>query len=86
MILFFLAVILILVAVTYWYMRLPQFGRPPAGERFQLMQQSPRFKKGKFENLRFTPTLTEGYSMWGVIKSSCLQSCRADDQRIAYLQ
>lgn len=68
MILFFLAVILILVAVTYWYMRLPQFGRPPAGERFQLMQQSPRFKKGKFENLRFTPTLTEGYSMWGVIK------------------
>ncbi|MBO9618553.1 MAG: MBL fold metallo-hydrolase [Niabella sp.] len=68
MILFFFVVILILVAATNVYIRLPQFGRAPRGERLQLIKQSRQFKNGKFENISFTPTLTEGYSMWGVIK------------------
>ena len=48
-------------------MRQQQFGKAPAGKRLQQLQQSPNYKEGKFQNIHFTPTLTEGYSMAGVM-------------------
>lgn len=44
-----------------------QFGKAPAGKRLEQLQQSPNFKDGKFQNIHFTPTLSEGYSMAGVM-------------------
>jgi L-ascorbate metabolism protein UlaG (beta-lactamase superfamily) len=49
------------------YMLQKQFGKAPAGKRVQQLQQSPNYKDGKFQNIHFTPTLAEGYSMVGVM-------------------
>lgn len=62
-----LSIVLILGAATFLYMRLPKFGEAPKGKRLAQLQQSPNFKNGKFENLEFTPSLTEGYSMLGLL-------------------
>jgi L-ascorbate metabolism protein UlaG (beta-lactamase superfamily) len=35
----------------YIFMRQPQFGRSPAGERLEQIKESPNYKNGKFENL-----------------------------------
>jgi L-ascorbate metabolism protein UlaG (beta-lactamase superfamily) len=48
-------------------MYLQQFGKAPRGKRLEQLQRSPNYKEGKFQNLHFTPTLTEGYSMTGVM-------------------
>ncbi|MBL7699222.1 MAG: MBL fold metallo-hydrolase [Chitinophagaceae bacterium] len=43
------------------------FGKAPAPDKLELISKSPHFKKGKFHNVSFTPTLVEGYSYWGLI-------------------
>lgn len=48
-------------------MKLPKFGKKPAGERMSLLQKSPNFKNGKFVNLKHTPEIAEGYTYTGVI-------------------
>ena len=45
--------------VVFAYMQLPRFGRLPRGERLKLIQQSPNFKDGIFQNLNPTPQLAE---------------------------
>lgn len=45
----------------------PQFGKTPAGKRLDRLKQSPHYKEGKFQNIHFTPTITKGYSMMGVM-------------------
>lgn len=44
-----------------------QFGKAPSGTRLAAIQQSPNYKDGKFQNIHYTPTLTKGYSMLGVL-------------------
>lgn len=51
----------------FLFMQHPQFGKKPSGERLRLIQKSPQYKNGKFENQNFTPDLTEGYTMSGVL-------------------
>ncbi|WP_020560103.1 MBL fold metallo-hydrolase [Thiofilum flexile] len=63
----FLIILLALVSGIWLYMQTPKFGKDPSGERLERIKQSPHFKEGKFANLHFTPTLTEGYSMFGVL-------------------
>lgn len=63
----FLSTILLLVIATFIFLKHPQFGRAPSGKRLEHLQQSPHYKDGKFQNIHFTPTITEGYSMTGVI-------------------
>ncbi|MGX5687849.1 MBL fold metallo-hydrolase [Arcticibacter tournemirensis] len=62
-----LGITLLLVTVTYFYMRQPQFGKAPRGKRLERLQKSPHYKDGKFQNIHFTPITTEGYSMAGVM-------------------
>lgn len=63
-----LSTLLITLAVaTYFYMKRDVFGESPAGARLERIKKSPNFKDGKFVNLTYTPSLTEGYSMAGVI-------------------
>lgn len=56
-----------LVVTTFFYMQQPQFGKAPKGKRLELLQKSPNYKNGKFQNIHFTPSLTEGYSMTSVL-------------------
>jgi L-ascorbate metabolism protein UlaG (beta-lactamase superfamily) len=62
----FLVIIGILIAIVSLYTRQPKFGRKPRGKRLQTIRKSPHYKKGKFQNLRHTPSLTEGHSYAGV--------------------
>jgi L-ascorbate metabolism protein UlaG (beta-lactamase superfamily) len=55
----------IMVAI---FLQQPKFGKTPVGKRLQLIKQSPHYKKGKFENLSYTPDLTEGATYYSVIK------------------
>ena len=44
-----------------------QFGKAPSGARLAAIQQSSHYRDGKFQNIHHTPSLTEGYSMPGVL-------------------
>lgn len=57
----------ILVSATMLYMQQKKFGKNPKGARLERIKQSPNFKNGKFQNLSFTPDLTEGYSYAGIL-------------------
>ncbi|RYG11711.1 MAG: MBL fold metallo-hydrolase, partial [Chitinophagaceae bacterium] len=62
-----LALALLLVVATYLYMRSPKFGKAPSGKRLERIIQSPNYKDGKFQNFHYTPDLTKGYSMLGIM-------------------
>jgi len=57
------SILLLCVLAVFFYMRRAEFGIAPSGVRLELIKQSPNFKKGKFQNVHFTPMMTEGYSM-----------------------
>jgi len=59
-----------LVIAAWLYMRQNKFGKHPNGARLERIKQSPNFKSGKFQNLRKTPTLTEGHNYLEVIYKS----------------
>lgn len=61
--LIFICILLTLTALAFIYMQQPQFGRSPQGKRLERIKQSPNFKDGSFQNISFTPFVTEGYSM-----------------------
>lgn len=48
-------------------MQQPQFGKSPSGERLKRIMQSANYKDGRFRNRTERPTISEGYSMAGVI-------------------
>lgn len=58
-----ISILLLGVAAVFVFMRQAQFGKAPVGERLELMKQSANYRDGKFQNVHFTPMLTEGYSM-----------------------
>ncbi|MBO9583832.1 MAG: MBL fold metallo-hydrolase [Flavobacterium sp.] len=58
----FLILLFILVIAVYFFLQHPKFGKAPSGERLTLIQNSPQYKNGKFENQSFTPDLAEGAS------------------------
>ncbi|MBL3656375.1 MBL fold metallo-hydrolase [Fulvivirga sediminis] len=62
-----IGVVVAVVIATYFYMSQDLFGKKPEGERLERMSKSSHFKDGVFENFHHTPTLTEGYSMMGVM-------------------
>lgn len=61
------SVLAILVIAVIFFLNQPQFGKAPSGEQLDRISKSPQFKDGKFQNLSFTPTLTDGYSMSGIL-------------------
>ena len=60
--LYFLLVVLLLVAIVVIFINTPKFGRTAHGSRQAEIMRSPNFKDGSFKNLSFTPQLTEGAS------------------------
>ncbi|MCF6132914.1 MBL fold metallo-hydrolase [Flavobacterium wongokense] len=63
----FISIAAVLLLFGFWFLNRPMFGKAPSGERLKRIQQSPQYKDGKFQNFHFTPTLTEGYSMPGLL-------------------
>jgi len=62
-----LSIIAILSLILIIYMQHPQFGRAASGKRLERMKRSKNYRNGAFANLSYTPSLTEGYSMTGVL-------------------
>jgi L-ascorbate metabolism protein UlaG (beta-lactamase superfamily) len=56
------------VLVVWAYMKQPQFGKAPSGDRLVQIMQSPNFRDGAFQNLSFTPPLAEGASYSKVMR------------------
>jgi L-ascorbate metabolism protein UlaG (beta-lactamase superfamily) len=65
--------LILVIAITVWlFMRQPQFGKLPEGERKLKISRSPNFKDGQFRNLNVTPAITEGASYFSVMKKFLL--------------
>lgn len=58
-------IIVVLAILTFFYLKQPQFGQNPSGERLSRIEKSVHYKDGRFHNIVETPTLTKGYSLWG---------------------
>ena len=67
--------------VTFIILGQNKFGKLPSGERLARVEASPNYKNGKFHNLNFTPELTEGYSMWRVLKETIFTKNKPKTQR-----
>jgi len=64
LILFSIAILLFLL--VFFYMKQAKFGKLPNGKRLEIIQKSPNYKDGKFQNLSPTPSLAEGTSSFKV--------------------
>jgi len=64
----FLSIVVLLVLSIGIFVRLPQFGKLPSGERLERIKKSPHYKEGQFQNIHFTPNLVEGVSIATVMK------------------
>jgi L-ascorbate metabolism protein UlaG (beta-lactamase superfamily) len=68
-----MAILLLSVAgiaaiAVFIFIRQPQFGKQPSGERLERVKKSPNYRDGKFQNLHHTPDLAEGVSYYKVMK------------------
>ncbi|MGC4042063.1 MAG: hypothetical protein QM710_15065 [Flavobacterium sp.] len=57
-----------IVLFAIYFLNQPILGKAPNGNRLERIRKSPNYKDGKFQNIHFTPTLSEGYSMSGIIR------------------
>ena len=62
-----LVIIGVISIAIYFFMQQANFGKLPEGDRLELIKQSPNFRDGKFQNLRYTPDLTEGETIFTVL-------------------
>jgi L-ascorbate metabolism protein UlaG (beta-lactamase superfamily) len=63
-----LILILVMVAVIFFFMRQPSFGNRAHGERLEKIRRSPNFRNGQFQNLSSTPSLSEEASYYGIFR------------------
>ncbi|MGS0748371.1 MBL fold metallo-hydrolase [Halpernia sp. GG3] len=63
----FLIILAIIFTVICIFLHQPTFGKAPSGKRLERIKKSQHYKNGAFDNLSFTPQLTEGYSMTKVM-------------------
>lgn len=59
--------IAVLLVLLYFATNRNVFGATPAGKRLERMKQSKYYKDGQFQNLSYTPSIAEGYSMLKVM-------------------
>ena len=62
-----ITLLILSLAIIFYFLFHPRFGKRPAGERLDLIQKSPQYKNGRFENENFTPELAEGYGFYDVL-------------------
>lgn len=66
MLLFLLFLVLLTVGIFFFINSAP-FGKRPTGERRERILSSPNYREGRFQNLSYTPDLTEGVSYLSVL-------------------
>ncbi|WP_312825500.1 MBL fold metallo-hydrolase [Epilithonimonas sp.] len=59
--------LILFLALAFYIYNLPVFGGKAEGKRLIRMKQSPNYKEGVFQNLSFTPSLAEGFTMRKVL-------------------
>ena len=65
---FLLILVVVFVVGINLFLQQEQFGKRPTGMRLELIKNSPNYKNNAFQNLSHTPSLTEGVSMYAVLK------------------
>jgi L-ascorbate metabolism protein UlaG (beta-lactamase superfamily) len=70
----FISLGLLLAAATFLFMKQAKFGQAPSGEHLSKITQSANYDKGEFRNLIFTPDLSEGYSMMGIMYDQLIKN------------
>lgn len=65
----FILLLLVLASgvTTFFYMKQAKFGKLANGDRLERIKKSPNYRDGSFQNINYTPELTEGYSMGAVL-------------------
>ena len=61
-------IIVLLILVVYIFLRQPQFGKLPTGERLAKIKNALNYQNGSFQNESITPDLSEGATYFSVIK------------------
>jgi L-ascorbate metabolism protein UlaG (beta-lactamase superfamily) len=70
----FISIALILAVATFFFMKQAQFGQAPSGKHLAKITQSENHDGVAFKNINFTPDLTEGYSMMGIMYDQFFKS------------
>ncbi|MGJ1268586.1 MBL fold metallo-hydrolase [Sphingobacterium spiritivorum] len=70
----FIIIVALVSAAVYLYMQKAEFGQVPSGVRLEAVTKSTHYKEGAFQNIHYTPTLTEGYSMFGVMSDQLFKN------------
>ncbi len=65
MVKYYVAVAILVIVIII--VNLPVFGGSFKGKRLKRMKKSPKYKDGVFQNLSYTPSVTEGFAMRQVI-------------------
>lgn len=66
----FITYLLILSAIIIWaialFMKQPKFGRMPGSDIKKVLEKSPQYRNGSFQNQSHTPTFSNGGNYWNV--------------------
>ena len=65
-----LSIIVLFVASVFGVLNLPQFGKKASGLRRKRILASKNFKNGQFQNISYTPNLSENYTYFDIFKES----------------
>lgn len=63
----FSSILVFIVLAVYLFLRTPKFGAVASGERLLRIRRSPQYREGSFQNIHYTPTLSEGASFTKVM-------------------
>jgi L-ascorbate metabolism protein UlaG (beta-lactamase superfamily) len=63
-----LSSVILFCIIVFFYLQHPKFGKLAGGERLERIKQSPNYKNNQFQNIHFTPKLTEGVGSWEVLQ------------------
>lgn len=63
-----LLILLLLIISIYFFLHQAQFGKISSGKRLEKLRRSPNYRNGKFQNLTPTRDLTEGTTMFQVLR------------------
>lgn len=68
MTIYIISLCIICVIIVLAYMQHPKFGAKATGDRLTRMLQADNYKDGVFQNKNHTPSITEGFTYWEVLK------------------
>jgi L-ascorbate metabolism protein UlaG (beta-lactamase superfamily) len=60
-------VVVLLVSGVFIFINQPQFGKLPSGDCLEQIKKSPNYRNGKFQNISFTPEMSEDTNMFSIL-------------------